>query len=72
LGIITGDYFYFSGDVGDFHYRLWKSDGTENGTQLMTEVSPAGYFTPFNGNNYLVGDDRTRKFERPSMQTASS
>jgi len=38
----VGEELYFRANDGATGYELWKSDGTESGTQLIKEINPAG------------------------------
>jgi ELWxxDGT repeat protein len=57
---------YFDADDGAAHgYELWKTDGTEAGTELVKDINPGagngypGNFTVLDGKLYFSADDGT-------------
>src|SRR5690606_14433372 len=52
--LISGNYFYFYGYSNSAGYELWKSDGTESGTQMVKDINP-GYSSSDYYNNILEG-----------------
>jgi ELWxxDGT repeat protein len=60
---------YFQAADGTNGLELWRSDGTETGTQMVKDINPGSadsrpvLFTVFNGNVYFWADDGTTGWE---------
>lgn len=52
--LVIGNYFFFYGYTDSFGYELWKSDGTEQGTQMVKDIYP-GYTSSEYSYNRLYG-----------------
>jgi len=49
LVTLAGNLFFVTND-GDTGYEIWRSDGTENGTQLIKDINPGpanAFIEPF-------------------------
>ncbi len=45
-GVVLGDYFYFAADDFEFGRELWRTDGTEAGTEMLGDINPVGNSNP--------------------------
>lgn len=62
--VAMGDWLIFIADHPDFGRELWRSDGTELGTELVMDILPGPddesepeYLTPVSGKVFFVADD---------------
>jgi len=66
--VIFNNKLYFSANDDVNGQELWKSDGTEVGTQMVMDINPNGNsdssgFTEYNGKLYFRANDGTNGFE---------
>jgi len=61
---VLGDFFFFAADNGTVGLELWRTDGTEDGTFLVSNINPTpgvgsspAAFSAFNGRMYFQAND---------------
>lgn len=63
--VVIGNTLYFALDDGVHGSELWKTDGTEAGTQMVKDINPGAggsdpqWLTAYNGRLYFSADDGT-------------
>ncbi|GAB3702481.1 hypothetical protein GCM10027592_31950 [Spirosoma flavus] len=56
-GISAGKYFYFSNATVNLNWELWRSDGTQDGTQVVKDIRPDGSGYQDNFNFSIIAQD---------------
>jgi ELWxxDGT repeat protein len=73
----TGHYIYFNANDGTYGYELWRSDGTEKGTGMISDFSPGADWSttiPLNvlGDHfYFVSIDKDRNYRLYSFDQSA-